>query len=77
MRVIQLNLAKSFPMDRLLTETDSPFLSPIPGKKNEPANVKLIVERIAELRGVGFKEVDRQTTENAVKFFNMPLELGK
>jgi len=68
-------IAKSFPLEQLLTETDSPFLSPVPGKKNEPANVKLVVERIAELRSMSVEEVDRQTTENAVRFFNMPLEL--
>ena len=67
-------IAKSFPLEQLLTETDSPFLSPIPGQKNEPANVRLVVERIAELRGQPVEEVDRQTTENAVKFFNMNLE---
>jgi TatD DNase family protein len=66
-------IAKSFPLEQLLTETDSPFLSPIPGKKNEPANVKLVVERIAELRGMPVAEVDKQTTDNAVKFFGMKI----
>jgi len=70
-------IAKSFPLEQLLTETDSPFLSPIPGKKNEPANVRMVVERIAELRGMDVREVDRQTTENAAKFFNMPPEAGE
>lgn len=68
-------IAKSFPLDRLLTETDSPFLSPLSGQKNEPANVKLVVEKIAELRGMSIEEVDRQTTENAIRFFNMQLEV--
>ncbi len=65
-------IAKSFPLEMLLTETDSPFLSPVPGQKNEPANVKLVVEKIAELRGMSIEEVNRQTTENAVRFFKMP-----
>jgi len=68
-------IARSFPLEQLLTETDSPFLSPIPGKKNEPANVKLVVERIAGLRGMPVGEVDRQTTANAVKFFNLPIKI--
>ncbi len=67
-------IAQSFPLEQLLTETDSPFLSPVPGKKNEPANVKMVVERIAELRGMDVSEVDRQTTQNARKFFGLPSE---
>jgi len=64
-------IAKSFPLGQLLTETDSPFLSPVPGQKNEPANVRLVVGQIAKLRGMPAGEVDRRTTENAVKFFGM------
>lgn len=70
-------IAKSLPLEQLLTETDSPFLSPMPGQKNEPANVKLVVEHIAELRGISTEEVNRQTTENAVKFFKMDLDVRK
>ena len=65
-------IAKSFPLEQLMTETDSPFLSPVPGKKNEPANVRLVVNRIAELRDMPVEEVDRITTENAVRFFGIP-----
>jgi len=64
-------IAKSFPLEQLLTETDSPFLSPVPGQKNEPANVRLVVEQIAGLRGMPAGEVDRQTNENALKFFGL------
>lgn len=66
-------IAKNFPLDRLLTETDSPFLSPVPGKKNEPANVKMVVEEIAKLRGISFEEADRQIVENVRKFFSIDL----
>jgi TatD DNase family protein len=66
-------IAKYFPLEQLLTETDSPFLSPIPGQKNEPANVRLVVEHMAELRGMPVGEVDRQTTGNAVRFFGMKI----
>jgi TatD DNase family protein len=67
-------IAKSFPLEQLLTETDSPFLSPIPGQKNEPANVKFVVEKMAELRGLPVMEVDKQTTENANKFFDLKMK---
>ena len=55
------------PSDRIMVETDSPYLAPIPfrGKPCEPAHVVYTARRIAELRGVGFEEVARATTENA------------
>lgn len=64
-------IAKNFPIDKLLTETDSPFLSHIPNQVNRPINVKTIIEKIAEFRGMTFEDVDRITTENARKFFNL------
>ena len=67
-------IAKILPLEQLLTETDSPFLSPDPTKKNEPANVRHVVERISELRCIPFEKADEQTTENAVRFFKILLE---
>ncbi|WP_077623885.1 TatD family hydrolase [Sediminibacillus massiliensis] len=66
-------VAKVVPMDRLLVETDCPFLAPHPnrGKRNEPAYVKLVAEKIAELREVSFEEVSQATTENALHFFGI------
>lgn len=64
-------IAKKFPIDRLLTETDSPFLSPNKNVVNRPINVKLVLESIAELRSMTVDEIDKITTENAVKFFNL------
>lgn len=66
-------VAKHVPMDRLLVETDAPFLSPHPyrGKRNEPARVKLVAEQIAELRGMTYEEVCLATTENAEKLFKL------
>ena len=64
--------ARLVPADRLLVETDAPYLSPEPVRKNkvnEPANVKHTAEFVAQLRGVGLEELCRQTTENAVRFF--------
>jgi TatD DNase family protein len=59
------------PRDRLLIETDSPFLAPIPhrGKRNEPAYVAKTAEKVAELWGLSVNEVGDITTENAKRFF--------
>lgn len=52
-------------MERLLVETDAPYLSPHPyrGKRNEPARVTLVAEQIAELKGLSYEEVCEQTTK--------------
>ncbi len=61
------------PVDRLLVETDSPYLAPVPfrGKRNEPAHVVRVVERIAELRGEDPIETARRTTRNALEFYRI------
>lgn len=66
-------VAKEIPIDRLLVETDSPFLAPIPkrGKRNEPAYTKYVVEQIALLRGMDPLEVALVTSKNAIKLFNL------
>lgn len=66
-------VAKAVPLDRLLIETDCPYLAPHPyrGKRNEPAYVKLVAEKIAELKGVSFEQLAEQTTNNAKKLFRM------
>lgn len=66
-------VAKQVPLDRLLIETDAPFLTPHPyrGKRNEPAYVKLVAEQIAELRGISLEELGRETTKNACELFQI------
>lgn len=66
-------VAKHVPMDRLLVETDAPYLSPHPyrGKRNEPERVTLVAEQIAELRGMSYEDVCHQTTENAERLFKL------
>lgn len=66
-----LKIAERFPLDRLLTETDSPFNSPFPGKTNVPNNVRVTVQKIAEKRGMGFGEVDAALTRNAQEVFGI------
>lgn len=69
------DVAASIPLDRILIETDSPFLSPVPkrGKRNEPFNVTYTAKEIARLRNIPFEEVARQTSENAKALFGLPL----
>lgn len=66
-------VVKNCPLDRLLIETDSPYLSPEPkrGKTNEPANVYYVAEKIAQLRGISVEEVAEATTANAKAFFKV------
>lgn len=66
-------VAKAIPLNRLLIETDCPYLAPHPnrGKRNEPAYVRLVAEQIAELKEVGLEEIMESTTANAKKIFNI------
>lgn len=67
-------VAKDLPRDRVLVETDCPFLAPVPhrGKRNEPAFVALTAERLAELWGVSVTEVQAKTSENTARLFGLP-----
>ncbi|SDK06901.1 TatD family hydrolase [Alkalibacterium thalassium] len=66
-------VAKQVPADKLLIETDAPYLAPMPnrGKRNEPAYVRYLAEEIASLRQMPFEEVARLTTENARDLFKL------
>lgn len=59
------------PMDRILLETDSPYLSPVPnrGKRNDSRNLSYVVTQIAQIKGIAEKEVERVTTENALRLY--------
>ncbi len=69
------NSARLVPSDRLLVETDCPFLAPVPkrGKRNEPAYVRYVAEQVATLRGVSLETLAAQTTENACRLFKLTL----
>jgi len=69
--------AKEVPLDRMLIETDSPYLAPVPyrGKRNEPAFVKETARQIGDLRSLSMEEVGRQTTKNFYRFFSLPEKL--
>lgn len=69
----QLEVARQVPDHLLLIETDAPFLTPKPfrGKINEPANVRLVAEFLAELREQSLENIANTTTQNAAKLFNL------
>jgi TatD DNase family protein len=65
--------ARITPVDRLLVETDCPYLAPVPhrGKRNEPAYVPLIAQVLAEVKNTTVEEIARATTENARRLFRL------
>jgi TatD DNase family protein len=72
-RALELKeVARMVPLDRLLVETDSPYLAPVPhrGKRNEPAHVARVAEVIAELRGTTVEAIGHATHQNHVRLFN-------
>lgn len=64
---------KDIPLDKIVVETDSPYLSPEPirGRRNEPKNVKFIIDKIASEIGISSDELEKITTANAKKFYNL------
>lgn len=64
-------VAKKVPLERMLIETDSPFLAPVPyrGKTNEPGLVRYVAEEIARLQGIAFEHVATATSNNFFKLF--------
>jgi TatD DNase family protein len=65
-------IVRDMPLEKIMTETDSPWLGP-EGKKNDPTSVKFVIEKIAEIKKIDFKEVDKITTQNAIEFFNLKI----
>jgi TatD DNase family protein len=70
----QVEAVRKLPLERLLIETDCPYLAPVPhrGKTNEPAFVPLVAAKIAQIRGLSVEDVARITTLNAVRLFRVP-----
>lgn len=69
-------LVRALPLEQVVLETDAPFLAPTPhrGKRNEPAFVRYVAEKLAELKGVSLEEVARITTANACKLFRLSVD---
>lgn len=66
------DVVRRMPLDRLLVETDSPYLAPVPyrGKPNEPKYVREVAEFVADVKGISFEELAHHTTENFYRLFN-------
>ena len=66
--------AQTVPLERLLVETDAPYLAPMPfrGKRNRPAHVKYTLETLAQVRGLSFEEIERITEANARTVYGLP-----
>jgi len=65
-------IVRDLPIEKIMTETDSPWLGPN-GTRNDPTSVKFVIERIAEIKKIDSKEVDKITTQNAIEFFNLSI----
>lgn len=72
-----LDVAKYVPQDRILVETDSPYLAPVPmrGRRNEPTFVQYVAQTVAELRGISAEEMAQAAFENTCRLFRIP-EVG-
>lgn len=66
-----LSFIKDIPLDRIVVETDAPYLTPIPyrGKRNYPKYVRYVIEKIAEITGKSYKQIEKITSENARRFY--------
>ena len=67
------NIVQSIPLDRLLVETDSPYLSPVPfrGKSNEPSYLKYTVDKLSQIKKLSNELIMKKTTDNFFKLFNL------
>ena len=67
-------VAKDLPLDRIMVETDSPYLSPVPhrGKPNEPGRTRFVAEKLAEIHDVPLKIIAEKTSANATHLFGLP-----
>jgi TatD DNase family protein len=74
-----VELLRAIPEDRLLVESDAPYLAPVPrrGKRNEPAWVAHTIERLADVRGVTAENLADRTAENAVRLFDLTHETAR
>ena len=65
------DIVREAPLERILVETDAPYMAPVPmrGKQNEPAYVRYVAEKVAEIKGISLEEVAEQTSRNAEELY--------
>ncbi len=70
-----LDIVKAVPLNRILIETDAPFLTPVPhrGKRNEPAFVKLVSEKVAEIKDISLEDLEMELISNASRLFRIKI----
>ncbi len=68
---MDLSFVNELPQDRIVVETDAPYLTPVPfrGKQNQPKYVKYVIEKLASELGIGFKQLEKITSKNAKRFY--------
>ena len=73
-----MEAVRAVPANRILVETDSPYLAPVPhrGKRNEPSYVAHVEAKVAEMRGVSVEQIETDTTENAIRCFGKRVDPG-
>ena len=71
-----LRTVKEIPLEKILLETDCPYLAPVPnrGKRNDSRNIPFIAAKIAELKGISVEEVAKVTTENVSRLFGIKIK---
>ena len=62
---------KAVPLENMLTETDSPYLSPVQGELNQPMNIRKTIERIERTKKISFDEIEKATEKNAINVYNL------
>ena len=68
-------VVKNIDLSHIILETDSPYLSPFRGKRNEPKNIKVIAEKISLIKGMGVNDVAQITSNNVVRLFDLDVEI--
>ena len=71
------DIVRQMPLDRLLVETDAPYMAPVPhrGQRNEPAFVRCVAEKVAQLRGLPLAKIAARTTQNARDLYGLPTQI--
>ena len=72
-RKLRKTLIKSIPIDKIIVETDAPYMSPVPvrGTRNESKNIKYVIKKLSEIKEIEIENLDEILYKNSIKFFNI------